>query len=54
MRIDRNTFEVKKIGDGAAANEPGFPQKPDFSDSVLHSDSLRNIVMRIYCKNEYL
>ena len=35
MRIDRNTFEVKKIGDGAAANEPGFPQKPDFSDSLL-------------------
>ena len=39
MRIDRNTFEVKKIGDGAAANEPGFPQKPDFSDSLLLAGS---------------
>ena len=41
MRIDRNTFEVKIIGDRAAANEPGFPQKPDFSDSLLYARFMR-------------
>ena len=34
---DKKVWESKNIiGEGAAANEPGFPQKPDSPDSLLY------------------